>query len=227
MSIRCRREMLAAVTAPFNAAWRPAGRGHGGCSLNRARRSGRRACAMKMTCCPAQGGSGVGWVIVSFMLRRLFMLASALSLLLCVATVVLWAARLDRPRVGDGWLYDGNRYTLSLSPRAVTLLGPPRGSADPAARQVLQELADDLREDNGALRFDGYTYTQYGVDFHADRAGQALKKQPRGTCEAAARLLLSALENPSLCVKGARVLAATPAFRTVVVGRQLRLHSPL
>src|SRR3954453_9751687 len=30
MAIRCRREMLPAVTAPFNAARRPAGRGRGG-----------------------------------------------------------------------------------------------------------------------------------------------------------------------------------------------------
>ena len=47
-------------------------------------------------------------------------------------------------RIGDGWLLLGSRYTISLSPDHLTILGPP--TVDPAAGERVGEFAAALRE---------------------------------------------------------------------------------
>jgi len=87
--------------------------------------------------------------------RRLFTFCAAVSLLLCAAVCVLWAARLERLRVGNGWLFRGNRCTLSLSSDRVAILGPPPPPS-PAPGKSIGEI-DAMRASGGTLRYHGTT----------------------------------------------------------------------
>ena len=149
-------------------------------------------------------------VLSPSMIRRLFMLLSAISLLLCIATCALWAAGERGPQLRGSWLFRGDRYTSSLSPQGLALLGPPPQSPDPAVRQMVDDLARELRENDGGMRFDGYTYLQYGVEFVWAKRGQPLWQQPLAGGDAAGPVLLSALEDPKHFVEAHLLLSTLP-----------------
>src|SRR3954469_20586863 len=77
------------------------------------------------------------------MLRKLMLLLTILSLLLCAATVTLWV-RSYRDRGDERWFTDGadtTRYLVTSETGTVTLLGPPAiGPGDAAARAVVQQM---------------------------------------------------------------------------------------
>lgn len=138
------------------------------------------------------------------MWRRLFTFCSIASLLVCVALCVLWAARLHRPRVGNGWFVLGNRYTLSLSPDQLAILGPP--PTDPAASQQVREMAEALRASGGKVRYHGTTGGMgFGfVEFFSESPNERLKRPttrlfdvqgPRTVHDACIRMLMAALED--------------------------------
>jgi hypothetical protein len=108
--------------------------------------------------------------------RWLFNIAAVVSLLLSVTTAVLWAARMNRPRIGNGCLVFGKRYTLSLLPDRMAILGPPPGAADPAARQRVSQMAKALHAGGGALWYHG---TTGGMGFGGFEFGKVLDPYPQ------------------------------------------------
>ena len=81
---------------------------------------------------------------------------TVLSLLVCVAVCVLWWARVDCQRVGNGCFVFGGRYTLSLASDRAAVLGPPPWPGDPALRKRVRDMAEAVRA-NGTLRYHGTT----------------------------------------------------------------------
>jgi hypothetical protein len=92
------------------------------------------------------------------MLRRLFTVLSALSLLLCVATAVLWARAGLGKTARVGVLTGGGRFALRFDRDRLRLIGPP--PAMPAEQEARAwELAGMLR--NSHL---GWTVHGWNVD---------------------------------------------------------------
>jgi hypothetical protein len=110
------------------------------------------------------------------MVRRLFTAASALSLLLSVAACALWGAQINRPRVGSGCRVFGSRYTLSLLPDRIGLLGPPPAPRDPAARKRVSDMVKALRASGGTFWYHG---TTLGMGFGGFDFGKALDPYPQ------------------------------------------------
>ena len=81
---------------------------------------------------------------------------TVLSLLVCVAVCLLWWARVERRRVGNGCFVFGGRYTLSLASDRAAVLGPPPWPSDPALRKRVRDMVEAVRA-NGTLRYHGTT----------------------------------------------------------------------
>ena len=79
------------------------------------------------------------------------------SLLLCAAASVLWVLRINRSRVGNGCRVFASRYTVSLLPDRMVLLGPPPVPKDPVVRKQISEMARSLRAGGGVFWYHGTT----------------------------------------------------------------------
>ena len=112
------------------------------------------------------------------MWRKLLKLVSATSFTLCLATAVLWAARLNHPRVGSGCRIFGNRYTLSLLPDRLAILGPPPVTTDPATRRRINQFAQALHASGGTFWYHG---TTGGMGFGGFFFGKTLDAYPETT----------------------------------------------
>ena len=158
------------------------------------------------------------------MRRRLLTFCAIVSLLVCVAACVLWALRLQRPRVGNGWFILGNRYTLSFSPDQLTILGPP--PTDPSASQPVSEMADAMRACAGNVRYHGTTGGMgFGyLEFFSDSPNERLKtpanhvfdvRGPQVVPDACIRMLMAALEDEQMFLLAHGLLNYTPAGERV------------
>ena len=108
--------------------------------------------------------------------RTLFNIAAVVSLLLCVTTAVLWAARMNHPRIGSGCLVFGKRYTISLLPDRMAILGTPPVAAGPAARFKVSQMAKALHAGGGSLWYHG---TTGGMGFGEFDFGNTLDAYPQ------------------------------------------------
>ena len=130
------------------------------------------------------------------MIHRLFTIASAVSLLLCVASVVLWARSCNRED-HLSWLDDGERHTLRSSKGRLTMFVPPTGIGTPdvqetLARQILKNGAGRTircASRDGAMLSKGGYVTAEGWDPYPDTASPPLLQMVSP--------LLRALENPA------------------------------
>src|SRR4051794_30420567 len=85
------------------------------------------------------------------MLRRLFTIVSALSLLLLLATCVLWVRSYGHPTNGEDQasvVWRGSRHTLRSSGGALTWFRPPTEAFDARPRYGSRSL-DAVRELQG------------------------------------------------------------------------------
>ena len=140
------------------------------------------------------------------MLRRFLVAISVLSLLLFVATVVLWA----RSRYRDdhlSWLDGEERFTLRSFNGRITLFVPPAGSGDPPTQEMLaRHILDSgvewtirCADDGGSIRAYGGYITANGYDHYTRVASPPLTP--------VVRPLLHALENPETALPAHVALA--------------------
>lgn len=147
------------------------------------------------------------------MRRKLFTLAAVTSAVLCVAVCVLWAARVRHPRVGNGWFIRGGRYTLSLSPDQIAVLGRPSPPADPATREFVAGVTESMRETGGTLRYHGTTGGMGLNDLDFGKAlGPHLTRLHRAG-NAPIHILMAALEDDQFFLIARALLAETEAGR--------------
>ena len=128
------------------------------------------------------------------MLRRLFTFASAASLVLCAATVVLWvrsALGTDRvaARVGQA------RFTLRSVPGHLVLLGPPAAvAASGLPEPTFRRSVERLRNDEILVGFDPGSGSTWGCSTGSN-ALTLWSRDPR-VPPLITPMLLSALEDP-------------------------------
>jgi hypothetical protein len=151
--------------------------------------------------------------------RSIFSTVTLLSLLLCVTACVLWAGGIRYPRIGNGWLVFGSRYTLSLLPDRMAILGP--SPSDPAASKRIRELAEAMRATGGVLRYHGTTGGMGFGDFDYSgkppmagvfpQAGEIPSPPPifRDLGDAPIRMLMAALEDERMFLMAHALLART------------------
>jgi hypothetical protein len=130
---------------------------------------------------------------------------------------VLWAARLQRPRVGNGWLILGSRCTLSLSPDQVAILGPPPPPTPAPGKSIIE--IDAMRATGGTLRYHGTTGAMgfRDWDFFNDAPGAGANSDRfasafhRPLSDASIPMLMAALEDERFFLVAHAMLTETSA----------------
>ena len=147
--------------------------------------------------------------------RRLLNFVTGLSLLLCVAVIVLWVRSRAHPGSAST-LLRGHRYTLTSESGVVALLAPPPAPADPVVRREVEQHVAALHNDQ--VFWDGWVRHEEGQSwmdvtdppepFGGTPAFQLERYPPADV----ARPLLATLEDPARAV-AAHVLLAPQAKR--------------
>lgn len=136
--------------------------------------------------------------------RILFNAATVSSLLLCVATVVLWQRCNRRTHDAIRSAINGNTYTIVSAPDGISLYGPPRPTADPLRRRAADEMVGALHNDqvqwHGILTFhqgkDAPAPSLSVYDVRPLRGTPAERAENEFTLPDLARPLLSAMNDP-------------------------------
>src|SRR4051812_45607249 len=97
------------------------------------------------------------------MLRWLFTILCLLSLLLCVATAVLWFRSSQEADTATR-LVQEQRYTAISAAGVLRLFGPPPPTADPAVRAKAEALVASLNNDQLCWR-GWYAESKYPPEF--------------------------------------------------------------
>jgi hypothetical protein len=85
-----------------------------------------------------------------------------LSLLLCLATLILWRRSNHRPQDAISRPINGNSYTIVSAPGGICLYGPPRLAADPQRRRAIEDLVGALHNDQ--IHWHGFLTFPHGID---------------------------------------------------------------
>jgi hypothetical protein len=130
--------------------------------------------------------------------------ATALSLVLCVATVVLWRRIDRRPPDSISRLIRGDLYTFVSSPRGIVLYGPPPPPPEARRRHAAEEVVARLHNDQVAWH--GWLTFHRGLDapppclvVESPRplpGSPAERAETEFTLDDLARPLLTALNDP-------------------------------
>ena len=143
--------------------------------------------------------------IVKWVFRILINVATALSLLLCLATIVLWVRSYRLPsRVGFGARHA--RYTVqSTRGRLVLMRSPAAGPLDGAAKRFTARLRNDDPDWVYYSQRVGLEGEYHTILFRGGRPGTASREMFDEFCKkdglgSAARPLIEALEDPDRAV---------------------------
>ena len=143
--------------------------------------------------------------------RYAFNALAALSLLLYAAACMPWVAHIRHPRAGNGWFILGSRYTLSLSPDRMAILGPPPPTTDSTKRKFVGDMADAMHATGGILRYNGTTGAMGHGDLDFGTALGTDKDRRDADEDAPIRMLMAALEDERWFLFAHALLTQTPA----------------
>jgi len=156
------------------------------------------------------------------MKRRLFFITSALSLLLCTATVILWAWSCHAPLDGYEFQHNGTRWRLRLAVGRVTIDNQPQRLWKQQGNDnagTLLRMADDAREQKVFLQ---NRLSNPQLD-PGKRQGMAAELAKASNMEAAARNSLDGILGPTVTHSISLVNAALVILSPAVVWGCLHL----